>query len=606
MFTSEQKSLFRKLAAMAAGERRLLFCALALTAFCSVIAVLQPWPLKILADLALAQKQQSDSVQSILGHWSFLSTPVALVVLAAGLSIAVALLNSGTDALLNWVWTVLGHRFARRLSTQLMDRLLTMPFGQFRKYSTGDLLNRLGSDTWAIAKLINSGVITPLTTTLSLIGMLIISWQLSPELCLYAFITTPLIAAATVFFSPKIKRQNKRSREAHGRYTSFVQQTLSAMPLMHVFNAGERNAKRFEELASEASQLNEKALILNRSNALVTGAISVTGTAFIIYIGGSKALAGEISAGTFLLFINYVRSAQGAIESLLRLYQSYQPMIVGLERVFEILQVEDKTAPTRSLSQLTLDRGPAICFQKVSFAYDPGRPVLKDFDLEIGAGEAVALVGGSGAGKSTVLNLISRLYDPDVGSISINDTDSRDLELNSVRRQVAYMFQESFLLRRSIRENISYGIPEAGLDSIVSAARQARADGFITKLPDAYETIVSERGSSLSGGERQRIAGARTCLRNSRIILMDEPTSACDAETEAALVQTLQGLARRRTVVIVAHRLSTIRWVDRIIVLDAGKIVEMGSHEDLIRARGKYYQLQRVQGREGETMEVTA
>jgi ATP-binding cassette subfamily B protein len=599
-------SVLRQLAHMAASQRRWFACALVLTALCSLIAVLQPWPLKILADLALAQNHQGDSVQSLLSRWSIPSEPATLVILAAVLSIVVALLNSGTDACLSWVWTVLGQRLAGGLSAQLLERLFTMPFAEFRRYSTGDLMNRLGSDTWAIAKLINSGVITPITTVLSLLAMLIISWRLSPELCLLAFITTPLIATATVFFSPKIKQQNRKAREAHGRYTSFVQQTLSAMPLMHVFNSGERNSKRFAELAAEASSLNERALILNRSNALVTGAISVSGTALIIYFGGTKALAGEISTGTFLLFISYVRSAQGGIESLLRLYQSFQPRIVGLERVLEILGSSHTGTPPRPVTRLSLNCGPAIQFQDVTFGYGTSTPVLSNFNFEIKAGEAVALVGGSGAGKSTVLNLIARLYDPESGGICINGTDLRDLELNSVRQHVAYMFQESFLLRRSIRENISYGIPDANIASVMNAARQARADSFISRLPEAYETVVAERGLSLSGGERQRVATARTCLQESRVILMDEPTSACDAETEADLIRTLQTLARERTVVIVAHRLSTIRWVDRIVVLDAGRIIETGSHSELLNAHGKYYQLHQGQNRKSGQLEVTA
>src|SRR5688500_4194187 len=227
MISARQRNVFGQLAATAAKERGWFACALFLTALCSFIAVLQPWPLKILADLALAQDHQGDSVQSLLSGSSFMAQPANLVILAAGLSIIVALLNSGTDACLSWVWTVLGQRLAGRLSSDLLERLFTMPFAEFRRYSTGDLMNRLGSDTWAIAKLINSGVITPITTTLSLIAMLVISWRLSPALCLLAFVTTPLMAIATVVFSPKIKRQNRKAREAHGRYTSFVQQTLS-------------------------------------------------------------------------------------------------------------------------------------------------------------------------------------------------------------------------------------------------------------------------------------------------------------------------------------------------------------------------------------------
>lgn len=599
--------LFKNVGALALSQRWLLGCAIALTVACAVIAVLKPWPLKVLADVGLGQDQQADSIFSILPQATV--SPMFLVIASGIASLCIAALNSATDAGLAWTWTVLGQRLARGLSTDLYGRMLRLPLSVFRRYQLGDLLSRLTTDTWAVSKLMNSLLITPATTVLSIGIMFFVSFRLDRELAFYAFLTAPLMAFATVYFSKRIRNQNRKSREAHGRFASFVQQTLSSMALVQVFNAGDRNARRFSEFAQEATALNERGLILSRSRALATGLISVTGTAFVIYVGGRKALAGEISVGTFLVFIAYLRSTQHALESLLKLYGSFQPLFVGLERVFELLE---PTAQERDASKLPapkiirFSRPPEIRFDDVFFEYEPGRPVLRRLNLEIRSGESIALVGASGAGKSTLLSLIPKLYDPTEGRILIDGESLSNLDADSYRDQIGFVFQESCLLRRSIRENIEYGSASVSLDETIAAARFARADGFIRGLPQGYETVLGERGVTISGGERQRISTARASLKGKLILLMDEPTSACDATTEADLVTNLRALARTRTIIIAAHRLSTIRWVDRIVVLERGAVVESGSPDELLRSGGYYYRLDKLQKCNDEIMEVAA
>jgi ATP-binding cassette subfamily B protein/subfamily B ATP-binding cassette protein MsbA len=303
--------------------------------------------------------------------------------------------------------------------------------------------------------------------------------------------------------------------------------------------------------------------------------------------------------GTFLVFINYLRSAQRALESLLKLYGSFQPLWVGLERVCELFQPrEDELtdSPTARRLRLHPKRPPSICFEQVSFGYRVGQPVLRSFSLELEPGESLALVGASGAGKSTVLSLIPRLYDPWTGRVLVNGQDIREVTLASLRANISFVFQMPHLLRRTIAENIAYGRPQAPRAAITAAAQQARAHDFVARLSAGYDTLLGERGATLSGGEKQRLALARAYLRESSILLFDEPTSACDIATEAEVVSLLRELARSKTVLIAAHRLCSVDWVDRIMVLEDGHVVEVGSHEQLLRARGCYYRLNRLQG----------
>lgn len=603
-----QSSVHSGIATLALAQRKLLASAIGLTAVAALVTVLKPWPLKILADVALGQNDRSDSIISLLG----LATnpePAMIIIVAAVASLVVAGLNTANDAGLAWTWTVLGQRLARRLSTDVFARLLHMPLAALGRFQQGDLLSRLSTDTWALSKLMNSLLITPATTLLTVVVMFFVSFRLDPELAFYSAVTAPLMAVATVFFSRKIRTQNRQTREAQGRFASFVQQTLTAMPLVQVFDTSERNSKRLSELGDEALNLTERGLLLTRSRALITGLISVSGSAVVLYLGGKKALAGEISVGTALVFISYLRATQGALESLLRLYGSLQPLFVGLERVFEILRPSPEELATELSTPSkhpSFNSGPPITFENVGFSYRPGEPVVQNFNLHIKAGESVALVGTSGAGKSTILSLIPRLYDPQEGRVLVDGIDLREIDLGSYREQIAYVFQDTFLLRRSVRENIAYGRPEAGMAEIVTAAKMAQAHEFIERLPHGYDSVLGERGTTISGGEKQRLSTARACLRTASILLLDEPTSACDASTEAELLQSVRNLAKNRTVVVIAHRLSTIDWVDRIVVLEEGRIVESGSHDELLRARGAYYRLGQLQNSGEETMEVAA
>jgi ATP-binding cassette subfamily B protein/subfamily B ATP-binding cassette protein MsbA len=319
--------------------------------------------------------------------------------------------------------------------------------------------------------------------------------------------------------------------------------------------------------------------------------------AIILFAGANRVSSGQLSLGSLLVFLSYIKTLQQASESLWQIYGSLKPVEAGIDRVLEILDAPETVADTLHAKPLSTDiaTGVRVRLEQVTFGFEPGQPVLRDVSLEVHPGEMVAFVGATGAGKSTLVSLVPRFFDPWSGCVTFNGEDLRDLRLADVRAQVAVVLQEPFLLPLSIAENIAYGRPGAARADIVAAAEAANADGFIRRLPHGYDTEIGERGATLSGGQRQRIAIARALLKDAPVLILDEPTSALDTATEAVIVDALNRLTAGRTVFVIAHRLSTVRRADRIVVLQRGEIVETGTHQQLLAARGVYYRFHAVQ-----------
>jgi len=333
----------------------------------------------------------------------------------------------------------------------------------------------------------------------------------------------------------------------------------------------------------------QRRAVIDSLFGMSNGLITTAGVAAVLLVGGQQVLTGALTLGGLLIFLAYMRNLQTASEGLLGAYGALKPVEASIERVTEILWADDAIPERPDAIALppASGVGRTVCFDNVTFGYEPGRAVLGGVSLTAQAGELIALVGETGAGKSTLASLIPRFLDPWEGSVTIDGIDIRDVQLASVRSQIALVPQEPFILPLTIAENIAYA-QEAHLDQIVAAARLANAHEFIERLPQGYDTIVGQRGATLSGGEKQRLAIARAILRNSPILILDEPTSAVDAVTEASLVETIIRLKAQKTIFVIAHRLSTIRQADKIIVLDRGRIVEIGRHEELLRAGGLY------------------
>ncbi len=570
-----------------------------LTLASAAVAALQPWPLKLLVDHALRQ----DPLPAALSPW-LARFPIdtgsrpQLMVLAAVGAIAISAAGALIDAALNLAWAWGGQRMVYDLAGTLFSRLQRLSLSFHNRRPVGDSLSRLTTDTWCVYSMTSSLMVSPIQQISTLAGIGAVAWSLDPELSLISFAMAPLLGASSVYFGRKMKSRTHGSREAQTRLLSFVQQVMASISLVQIFGVEARNRQRFLDLAEDAVDWARRGALIGSSYGLANGLITTSGMALILYFGGHRVLSGALSLGGLLVFLAYMRTLQSAAGGLLRIYGNYKPLEAGVERVSEILEVRDliHDEPGAIVLPPRGDRRRGhVVIDDVSFAYEPGRPVLEDVALEVHAGETIALVGATGAGKSTLVSLLPRFFDPQRGRVLLDGTDIRRIRLASLRSQISIVLQEPFLLPMTVAENISYVRRGATREEIVRAAVAANADEFIRELPQGYDSPVGERGATLSGGQRQRLAIARALLRDSPLLILDEPTSALDVHSEALLLDALKRLMAGRTTFLIAHRLSTIRDARRIAVLDRGRIVECGSHVELLAARGAYRRFHEIQ-----------
>jgi ATP-binding cassette subfamily B protein len=409
--------------------------------------------------------------------------------------------------------------------------------------------------------------------------------------------------------TPRMKERAYEKSRLRGQLMAHVEQTLTALPIVKAFSRETHGDKTFRSLSAGILRANLQNRSYQMRYKVAVGAPTAIGAAAIMLLGGFRVLQGSLSVGSLLVFLAYLNSLYRPIAGLAYLSTSFALTAASARRVFEILEadVEVREAPgAKPIPANTMDGRGHVRFINVTFGYEPKRAVLRNVSLEARPGERVAIVGPSGAGKTTLVSLISRLFDPWEGQVVVEGMDVRDATLASLRSHVAVVLQEPFLLPVTIAENIAYGRPKASHEEVVAAAVAANADGFIRRLPDGYETVIGERGATLSGGEKQRIAIARALLKDAPILILDEPTSALDAGTEASFLEALDRLMRGRTTFIIAHRFSTVRTANKILVMDAGKIVEMGTHAELIKANGSYNHYLKLQiGQSTGTLEPT-
>jgi ATP-binding cassette, subfamily B, bacterial len=592
-----------------ARQWRYLAFILVLTAFYSVIGAVQPWPMKILIDHAVRHDRLPAVLESVLHRMSLPVTPGALVMIASVAGLLLFALNCLLDIALSWAWAVAGQRMVFDLSTDLFHRLQRLSLRYHREKTVGDSLSRISGDTWCVYTL-TSQLFSPIQQTMTLVTMGALAWKLNASLAAMTMAAAPLLAGCSVYFGKRLKQRAQLGREAATKLVTFVQQTLPAIPIVQAFLTQQRNVSAFRELSVEAVRVSQRGALLGSVYGMVSGLITTSATAAVVFIGATQVIAGKLSIGSLLVFLAYLRSMQSATEGLLKTYSSVKPVEASIDRVVEILEVSADEISNRPGAQPVPARQPGdrghIQFEDVSFAYEPGRAILKHIDFEARPGDIIALVGATGAGKSTLVSLIPRFYDPEAGRILFDGVDLCDLQVDSLRSQISLVLQDPFIFPISVADNIGYSRIEATRDEIVAAAVAANADEFIRRLPDGYDTVVGERGTTLSGGERQRLAIARAILRNAPVLILDEPTSAVDAETEALILGALENLMRGRTTFIIAHRLSTVRRASRILVLEHGQIVESGTHQELLTKRGHYHNFHTLQYTPAAAAEVGA
>jgi ABC-type multidrug transport system fused ATPase/permease subunit len=493
--------------------------------------------------------------------------------------------------LVGWV----GQRALQDLRVRLFAHLQSLSIGFYSRNRAGVIISRLTNDVEALDQLVSDGMATLFQSGLTLIGVVVILLVLDTHLALLTFLALPLLAAGGLAFRIASADAYRLTREKIAWITGYLQETLSGIRVVRAFGQEPRHIERFGELNDENRDANMKTVNLNAAYFPAVELLSALVTVEILVIGGIEAINGHTSTGVVFAFIAALNNFFDPIQQLSQLYTTYQSGMAALDKIFELLDEQPELSDAPGALELPQIRG-ELRFEDVSFRYGAGDDdawALRDIDLTIPPGQTVALVGATGAGKSTFAKLVARFYDPTEGRVLVDGHDLRTVSAYSLRSQMGIVPQEAFLFSGTIRDNISFGRPDASLQDIEEAARAVGAHSFIAALEHGYDTEIGERGVQLSAGQRQLVAFARALVADPRILVLDEATSNVDVHTESLIEQGLRRLVAGRTAIVIAHRLSTIQHAGRIVVLEHGQIVEQGTHEELLDAGGRYWQLYR-------------
>jgi ABC-type multidrug transport system fused ATPase/permease subunit len=529
--------------------------------------------------------------QGIEHHDSATLVLVVIAFLAAAL--LVWLMTYIQTYLVGWV----GQRTLADLRIRIFTHLQRQPIGFYESRPAGVLISRITNDVEALESLVTDSVVTLFQAGLTLIGAIVVLLYLDPQLALLTFCIVPFVAGGSIWFRLTSAGAFRRTRETIGSLTAYLQETLSGIRVVRSFGQEARHETRFAELNEDNCDANMLTVRLNAAYFPAVEMLSGVALALIVLFGGYQAISGHITAGTVVAFVATLSYLFEPIQQLSQLYTTYQSGMAALEKIFQLLDTEPTTVDRHDAVTLGQIRG-EVRFEEVSFAYRPRRPdpgeevlALDGISLDIPPGQTVALVGATGAGKSTMVKLVARFYDPTAGRVLVDEHDLREVSSQSLRSQMGIVPQEAFLFSGTIAENIAFGRPGADESQIRQSAAAVGADEFISELPQGYDTEVGERGSQLSAGQRQLIAFARALIADPRILILDEATSNVDLHTEGRIEDGLRRLLAGRTAIVIAHRLSTIRRAGRIVVLEHGHIVEQGTHDELIELEGRYHRL---------------
>jgi ATP-binding cassette subfamily B protein/subfamily B ATP-binding cassette protein MsbA len=557
-----------------------------LTMAAAAASALQPWPFKLLADYVLDQAPLPPALASVFRTFSLRATPQAILCLAALGGLALFALSSLLDAVLTCAWTFTGRRMVYDLAQDLFARLQRRSLLFHSRNSVGDLLSRITGDSWCVYQVIDTLLFAPWHALLITLAMILIMAHMDLQLTFIALAAAPAMAAVSLLAGKPLRAAAKLKREIESGLQSHVQQTLAGIPVVQAFAQEEREHRRF--------RVQQRTVVIGSLSSLSSGLVTTVGSGLIVWLGAIHVLDHRITVGDLSVFVFYLNNLQNQFKILAGVYTTLQTLSANVDRVNVVLDAKPEVLDRPGAFPLPPTRG-QVSIEEVTFGYQPGQPVLRQVSLEARTGQIIAIVGPTGAGKSTLVSLIPRFNDPWEGRVLIDGHDLREVRLETVRKQVALMLQEPFLFPFSIAENIAYGCPAASAPEIEAAARAANAHDFINRLPEGYQTMLGEYGGTISGGERQRLAIARALLKNAPILILDEPTSALDAETESLLLEALERLMKDRTTFIIAHRLSTVRRADCILVLQDGRVVQRGTHDQLLTQGAQYAHLYNLQ-----------
>ena len=567
---------------------RLAFAfALAQVMLISAVELLKPWPLKIIIDQVLNGKPVP---------WEFAETwsPQTLLWFACAGLILIYLASGGLRVLNDYATITIGQRMVNDLRRDLYSHIQRLSLSFHNRQRIGDLMYRVTADTMGIQTLTMNGLFTVLSAVALIIGMFVIMFSIDAYLAFLAMAVCPVLFAGIALLNLKMSSAATHARQKESLVYSLVQRTLAGMRVIQAFTKEEDEERLFLRASTESLAADLRLYNLQNSYFAAVNVTIAAGTAAVLWLGTRHVLNGELSVGGMVVFTAYLASLYTPLNNIFQTYGLVQSAKAGIRRAFEILENEQSPPEGHRICSASGAKG-EIAFEAVSFGYQPSQPIFKKLNLRIGAGEKIAIVGATGAGKSTLVSLLPRFYDPQAGRVTIDGIDVREFQLKSLRRQIAMVLQPPLIFPLTIRENIAYGRPDASTEEIVLTARLARADEFISRLPHGYDTVVGEQGADFSEGERQRLTIARAILLDAPILILDEPTSSVDSVTEALVMEGLQQLVAQRTAFIIAHRLSTVRQADRIIVLQAGEIVEQGTFSELLHSHGPFAALYKTQ-----------
>ena len=543
------------------------------------LSLLKPWPFKIIVDDVLQRNP----------HARFGNSPDLIPLLCLAL-VAIQIFWGLLNLASNYLFVKVGLQALLKLRTDLYAYLQSLSLKYHDARRSSDSSFRVAYDSQSIQTIYNKGFTNIFGSGITLIGTFCVMVRIDWQLTLLSLAIVPAIVGAIYFFAHRIRRESTSIQEQESALLAQAQEGLSSVRMVHAFGREEWEVRQFHLQAQQSLHANLRLTLTNVNSALVISTLMVMGTAAMYYLGTLHVLAGTLTLGSLLVFSAYLLMLYQPLESLTYTAWAMEGATAGARRCFEVLDRADDVVDAPDAKEITETAG-ALGFENVSFSYGPQQTVLHGIDLSISPNQIVAVVGGTGAGKSTLLSLVPRFYDPNAGSVTLDGRDLRAITKKSLRAQIAVVLQDTVLFSTTVRENIAYGRPDATEEEIREAARRAQADEFISRMPAGYDSPVGERGGYLSVGQRQRIGIARAFLKDAPILLLDEPTSALDPTTEAAIMETIKELMQGRTTLIVTHRLATIHRVDRIVVLEQGRIVEQGSGVDLVAKGGVYAKL---------------
>jgi ATP-binding cassette subfamily B protein/subfamily B ATP-binding cassette protein MsbA len=557
--------------------------------------VLTPFPLKWILDHVLLGKPLPEGR---LSGWLslFAADPPTLLLCLCAAMVALVFFQGAFSYVQRFLISSAARLANNDIRNHVFHRLQLLPLAFHGKLSPGDLVVRLTDDVNTLRRLLVDSTTELLRMAFGFVSVLVLMASVDWQLTLLALAVAPPIYWLASRFRGRVEELALVTRTRESEIGAIVQENISSMAAVQAFSRQDDERQRFENETRASMLADIRRLRLSRGFGRAIELLVAIGTASVVYYAGLRALSGRLEATDLVLFVPWLKDLYSPLQRLAELLLELTRQVVSGERIAELLRTELTIRDADDAIEAPPLRG-EIQFDRVSFGYRTGVPVLRELCFHARPGQLVALVGSSGAGKSTVVNLLLRLFDPWEGAIRFDGVDIRRFKLHSLRRQINVVLQDTLLLRRSVRDNIAFGRPEASLEDVVAAARAAQIHDFVTSLPDGYDTLLSDKARDLSGGQRQRLALARAILREAPILILDEPVSAVDAITEARLDETIAQVTKGRTALIVAHRLATIQRADLILVIEDGRVAEQGTHAELVASSGRYRALYETQYR---------